>query len=135
MTASDYLGTWITGENRYRIELTIFGTQGNGLCGFLTGGERAHVGGVSYANPREKTNGEGITADISMICGPGHKDVYVAQMAASQICIAINEPVSITAGIHIEHASQEELSKLQENCKKTIDAFINDYKRKRSNLT
>ncbi len=110
----------------YRIALVLHTTEGRGLCGFLTGGT-AHVGAVAYAVPRPKSSGTGMTADISSICGPGHKDIYAAQQVAQRICLKVNETVCICAGIHIDHASQEEIRQILDLCLDVADQAVEQY--------
>lgn len=110
------------------VRLTLSTTQGRGLCGFLTGGE-AHVGGVAYAVPRTKSSGEGLTVDLSTICGPGHKDVYAAQTVAKQLCLATNETVCICAGLHLDHASQAQIKEMMDNCAQAAQQAAEAYKK------
>ena len=110
------------------VRLTLSTTQGRGLCGFLTGGE-AHVGGVAYAVPRPKSSGEGLTADLSTICGPGHKDVYAAQTVAKQLCLATNETVCICAGLYLDHASQAQIKEMMDNCAQAAQQAAEAYKK------
>lgn len=127
MEAAEYLGVWTAGEGRLKVSLMMSGTGGKGLCGFISGGERAHVGGVAYAVPRAKTSGEGLTADVSAICGAGHKDVYIAQTMVKLICTGTNETVSLTSGVHVDKASAEELAQLQKNCMTAAEEFVKAY--------
>ena len=115
-----------SGKDRCRISLVLHCTAGRGLCGFLTGGT-AHVGAVAYAVPRPKSSGDGITADISSICGPGHKDIYAAQKVAEQICLKVQETVCICAGIHIDHASQDEIQQIMTRCLEAADQAVDQY--------
>ena len=124
------MGNWSFGSGRMTVSLSAFGTEGNGLCVLLTGGESAHVGGVAYAAPRNKSNGDGITADISTICGAGHKDVYAAAIAAKKICVSLNETTCVAAGIHVDHATADELELINKNVEYVADAFIASYKSK-----
>lgn len=115
MQFANFMGTWSAGSGRLAVSASAFGTGGNGLCVMLTGGELAHVGGTAYAVPRMRSDGTGLTADVSTICGSGHKDVYAAASAAKSISIMLNEPVCVTAGIHVEHADAEEIAELNRN--------------------
>lgn len=130
LKAAEYLGVWKAGEGRLEVQLMMSGTGGKGLCGFISGGESAHVGGTAYAVPRKKSSGEGLTADVSIICGPGHKDVYMAQTLAKLISIPTNEAVSLTAGVHVDKASPEELAQLQSNCITVAEEFVKAYCRR-----
>ena len=103
-------------------------TQGRGLGGCLPGGV-AQVGGVAYAVPRPKSSGEGLTADLSTICGPGHKDVYAAQAVAKTLCLATNETVCICAGLHLDHASQAQIEEMMDNCAQAAQQAAEAYKK------
>ena len=109
------------------VHLELHSSGGNGLCGYLYGG-RAHVGAVAYAVPRPKSNGNGVTADISSICGPGHKDIYAAQKVAERICLKTNETTCICAGIHIENASQDDIKMILACCLEAADLAVEKYK-------
>lgn len=116
-----------SGNDRCQISLVLHCTAGKGLCGFLTGGT-AHVGAVAYAVPRPKSSGDGMTADISSICGPGHKDIYAAQKVAERICLNVTETVCICAGIHIDHASQDEIKEILKFCLDAADQAVDQYR-------
>ena len=127
MNEVKYLGTWKAGEGRLEVQLTMIGTAGNGLCGLISGGDLSHVGGTAYAVPRPKSSGVGMTADISTICGPGHKDVYCAQPLAKYISISTGETVSLTVGLHVDNASAEDLEQLNINCQTAVENFVRAY--------
>lgn len=110
----------------FQISLVLHTTKGRGLCGYLSGGI-PHVGGVAYAVPRPRSDGKGITADVSTICGPGHKDVYAAQEVARRICLQTGETVCICAGIHVEHASKSDIDSLMELCLEAADRAVEIY--------
>lgn len=103
------------GEGRCQIVLTLIDT-GNGINGFLTGGEKPHVGGVVLALPRPSLSGEGWSADVYITPVPGHKDVNVAQTTAEMIARELHIPVAITAGIHSDNLVPEELNKIIGYC-------------------
>lgn len=75
-----------------------------GVCAMLVGGDSPHVGGVAVAVPRKKSSGDDITCDVSQICLPGYKDIYAAADVADALARELNEPVSVTAGIHMDGA-------------------------------
>lgn len=89
---------------------------GNGLNGLLTGGEKPHVGGVVLAIPRPSLSGEGWRADVYITPVPGHKDVDVARTVADTLARELRCPVVLTAGIHSDHLSSEELSEIISHC-------------------
>ena len=108
------------------IHLELHSTGGNGLCGYLYGGA-AHVGAVAYAVPRPKSSGDGITADISSICGPGHKDIYAAQKVAERLCLRTNETACICAGIHLGGAARGDIEMILTCCLEVADLAVEKY--------
>ena len=103
------------GEGRCQISLFLQDT-GNGLNGLLTGGEKPHVGGVVLALPRPSLRGEGWSADVYITPVPGHKDVDVARKVAASLACELRCSVVVTAGIHSDNLSQEELSQIICHC-------------------
>ncbi len=67
------------GKGRFKVTLFLQETGGHGLCCFLTGGERPHVGGTVLASLSERVNGGGMTCNLWNIPLPGHKDSYLAE--------------------------------------------------------
>ena len=118
------------GEGRYLITLCGWTTEGCGICAFLTGGERPHNGGTVVANPRLKSNakhGEDRTADLWVSGVPGHKDTEIGMPVAKHLAVALNEAVSLTSGIHMDHARPDEVKLLCDNCFAAADKFIAAY--------
>lgn len=115
------------GEGGFKVELTTFETSGRGVCAMLVGGGSPHVGGVAVAVPRPKTNQVGITCDISQICLPGHKDVYAASIVADILAKGLNEPVSVTAGIHMDGAGEEDIALLLGNAKSCAETWLRQH--------
>ncbi len=103
------------GEDRTGIKLIAENT-GNGIAVFLTGGDRPHVGGVVLAIPRKSLTGTGVSADMFVLPVPGHKDTEAAITVAKRLCVLTGAPVSVTAGIHIDAATTDEIAAILENC-------------------
>lgn len=114
------------GQGTHLVSITVELTGGNGICAFLTGGSMPHVGGVAVAVPRKKSSGEGLTCDISQICVPGHKDVYAAAEVAKIIALESGEVTSVTAGMHMDSASKDDIAQLMENARKATKAWLAD---------
>ena len=110
------------GEGKYRISIVGLTTGGNGICAFMTGGEKPHNGGTVVAVPRMKSNAadaEDRTADLWVSGVPGHKDTEIGMPAAKLLAVTLNEAVSLTVGIHIGLADQEEIRLL---CRNAMEA-------------
>jgi len=119
------------GEGRCRIMLNLIDT-GNGIHGLLTGGEKPHVGGVVLALPRPSLRGEGWSTDVYITPVPGHKDVDVARTVAEMLTRELRLPVAITAGIHSDNLSPEELCKIICHCDTLTSSALTFYKNKKS---
>ncbi|MDO4554945.1 MAG: hypothetical protein Q4B70_07370 [Lachnospiraceae bacterium] len=120
------------GDGKYQISLQVTMTDGNGLCCFLTGGQKPHLGGTVVSAPREKSSAieeSDRTADFWVSSVPGHKDVEAAIPIAKYLAVTLNEPVSVSAGIHIENAKPDEIRLLCGNCKKAAEIFVEEYKK------
>ncbi len=94
------------------------------MCAFLSGGDEPHVGGVAVAVPRSRSNGDGLTCDVSQICVPGHKDVLAAASVATALARGTGEVTSVTAGIHVEGATPEDLERVMGNVRKVADIWL-----------
>lgn len=115
---------WQEGEGRCRICLTIIDT-GHGLHGLLTGGEKPHVGGVVLAIPRKSLRGEGWSADAYITPVSGHKDVDVARTVAETLARELQIPVAITAGIHSDNLTPQELDQILNHCSTLSQSALN----------
>lgn len=112
------------GEGSLRIRLEVEQTRGCGLCAFLAGGDEPHVGGVAVAVPRLRSSGGGLTCDVSQICVPGHKDVLAAASVATALALGTGEVVSVTAGIHVNDATSEDLERVMANVGEAADLWL-----------
>jgi len=78
---------------------------------FLGGGERAHIGGVVIAEPGKKTHAVRLT---------GHYDDVVLKPIAETACKKYKTKVVAVGGVHVDHATKQEIELLVENCKKLV---------------
>ena len=114
------------GEGMTEVVLTAR-NMGEDLLVTLAAG-KVHVGAVALAVPVPR-NAEGVTASVSVMTVPGHRDDIPAHAAALQICKAVARPVSLTAGLHIDNAAQEDINALLQNAQGAVDKFIKIYER------
>lgn len=120
------------GEGKYTIYISALVTE-DGISVNLTGGERPHVGGVALSVPRQSlTTGtvscDTCSCDTWLIPVPGHKDIYAAGPASERICKATGEKTVVVAGIHIDHATPEEVQILLENANKATELLLEQIK-------
>ena len=119
--------SFTVGSGIYRVSLSYVATRGNGLSVTLLGCNAPHIGGVAVAVPQTKIGGEGLTCDISQICLPGHKDVYAAAQVAKIIALGTNEAVSVSAGLHIDNATKDDIEQLMKNACVAAELFLQRY--------
>jgi len=105
----------VIGRDKHKIQLNVIIT-GEGINVLLTGGEKAHVGGVVLTVPRQSLTGSGIGSDSWVVPVPGHKDTIAGEKVGTIICRKTKEVVSVTAGIHIDNALPEDLEIIIKNC-------------------
>ena len=60
---------------------------------------------------------------------PGHKDTEIGIPVAKILATKLNEAISLTVGIHIDHASKKEIEMLITNCKLAAERFIAEYQK------
>lgn len=113
------------GEGQTKVEISCC-QLGQDVQVVLTAG-KAHVGAVALAVPCA-ANAEGVTASVSVLTVPGHRDNIVAEEAALRLCKALNRPVSVTAGLHIDKASQAEIMTLVKNAQEAVNILLMNLK-------
>jgi hypothetical protein len=112
------------GEGKYRV-WTYFFLMGKDLVVGICGGEKPHIGALAVAEPRPSRNKPGVTSSTSsVITLHGHKDDIVAREAADSLARETNRTVTVTAGIHVEKATQKEIETLLENSRRLTKKII-----------
>lgn len=124
-----HLWQGVEGAGRCQISLTLLDT-GQGINGLLVGGEQPHIGGVVLALPRPSLSGEGWSEDVFITPVPGHKDVEVARSVAGLLARELQCPVVVTAGIHSDQLSTEELKLIVHDCDRLAHAALGVIKSK-----
>lgn len=120
---------YVAGEGVCRVCLLVTATDGHGLVCLLTGGTLPHVGGQALASPGAMVDGRRLSScDLWTSTVPGHKDAEVAAAVARKLCLATGEPVSVTAGIHVDNASAGQLQALRLACELAADDFLDHYR-------
>lgn len=115
------------GEKPLVVTIAVEETGGNGLIATVLGGTKPHVGGTAVAVPRQKSSGDGLTADISQICVPGHKDIYMAAEVSKILAVGTGQTASVTAGVHVDGAQVEEIAQLMENARMAARGWVGAY--------
>lgn len=114
---------YAAGEGDFRIDARV------ALCGrdvtvTVGGGTRPHVGavGVAISQPSLKDPmRQSVTA--SVISVPGHKEDEIARSAALQLARALDATVVVSAGLHVDDATPEEIQTLVSNFHRLINVI------------
>ena len=87
----------------------------------VCGGSRHHIGAVTIYSPETSSCPESPELSLSF---PGHKDIFVSQLFAREFLQAFHSRVVVSAGIHIDHATQEEIQLLIQSSKKCCQLLL-----------
>ncbi len=93
------------GAGRARVTLKIQG-MGDDISMFLSGGS-SHIGCVVMAEPGQETQ---------RINAEGHMEHVVAVPLAEAAAKKFKKRVVCIAGVHIAHATKEEIEEIKRNC-------------------
>ncbi|KGP75134.1 hypothetical protein JT05_12285 [Desulfosporosinus sp. Tol-M] len=115
------------GEGKYTLEAVLI-LSDDGIQVYLGGGERSHIGTVVLSLPRPSLVGDGtISCTTSVLNLLHHKDDILAVALAETLCKKINKAVVVTAGVHIDQATRDDIvifrHKLEEVADKLLSYF------------
>ncbi|MCP4180252.1 MAG: hypothetical protein GY756_21010 [bacterium] len=89
------------------------------------GGDLPHIGAVAIAHPRPSLAGNSkISSSCSVICMLGHKEDDLAKLIAETIASRLNKSVVVTAGMHWNNFSKNDLKFFNKNIEKLIKMII-----------
>jgi len=100
-----------SGKGKYRVWLKRE-KIGDDLVFFLGGGERSHIGGVVICEPGKPLQAIRLT---------GHYDDIVLKPIAELACRKYKTKVIAIGGVHVDHATKQEIDLLIENSKKLVE--------------
>jgi hypothetical protein len=99
------------GEGALRLEAVAVQCD-DGVSVYLGGGSQSHIGAVVLCQPRPSLKQDGsLSATASVMNILGHKDDGLAQPLARALCLASGRTVAVTAGVHIDGATTEDIGK------------------------
>ena len=98
----------------YRLEAVLI-KAGSDVVVVAAGGTKPHIGATAVAAPRSSLTGRGNSASVSVICQTGHCDDELARSAAKELASAWGCTVTLTVGLHIDAATDEDLYVLRLN--------------------
>ena len=112
------------GTGKYTIEM-IVSLVGRDIIAFIYGGDRPHVGAVALAVPRPSLKDNLKTSSTSSIITViGHKEGDIAKMASEALASSMNRVAVVSAGLHIDNASEADIRKLLANAKAIVKKAV-----------
>lgn len=114
------------GEGKFRVQCDAV-EIGSDLVVKVYGGDKPHVGAVAIGIPRPSlADGEQISASVSVFTLTGHKEDELAKILAGKIAAALNRVTVLTAGIHIDNITPEEIRVFEKNAVSAVEGLINN---------
>lgn len=111
-------------DSPYQIDLVAV-RCGKDLNVAITGGSSPHVGAVALGVDETFMKGrEERGASVSVISAFAHRDEAVARAAAKELASALKCNVSVSAGVHIDNASESDIEHLLDNCHRACETLI-----------
>ncbi len=106
------------GKGRVKVSLSAF-NMGDDIVVAIHN-ENAHIGAIAlgeYARAEQR-------ASCSVLTRLGHKDDVIAQKAAYQICKQTRKTTCVTAGVHLDGITEEEIGQIVQNSERLVEQFI-----------
>ena len=98
------------GAGKHKLTATVTAVV-DGISIYLGGGDKPHIGTVVISQPRPSLAHDGErSATSSVINLLNHKDDLIAIPLAEHICKTMNKVVVISAGVHIDQATEDDLA-------------------------
>jgi len=98
---------------------------GSDVLIYLWGGERPHIGSVAaaQAGPSLKDPAQSC-ATASVLTFPGHKEDVIVKEAAEYLAAALDVNVVVTAGMHWDDLSAEQIAVVVANCRAVVHELL-----------
>lgn len=115
------------GSGRLRVE--VRGERnGRDLLVSILGGTLPHIGAVALGQPRPSLRGDGSqSATVSVLTLLGHKEDDLARWAAHLLAGRLGTNVVVTAGLHIDQGSMEEILQLDTSARELVEQLAAKY--------
>ncbi len=91
----------------------------------VLGGGQTHIGAIVWAEPRKSLRNQGgMSATSSVINRLGHLDEFPLRKNAEMLAIALNQPVVVTGGVHIDGLSAEGIEAVLNDCREFFEEML-----------
>jgi hypothetical protein len=118
------------GEGRLKLKAVVTAVP-EGVNIYLGGGEKPHIGTVVISQPRQSLKCDGSTSCTTSVFNLlGHKDDGIAIPLAEEICKRLNRLVVVTAGVHIDNATIEDIERLKNSGRLLTDMILRHFIKK-----
>lgn len=98
---------------------------GSDVLVWIYGGERPHIGAVAAAQPRASLMDSSRTsATASVLTFLGHKEDVVVKAVSERLAAALATNVVVTAGLHWDRLSPEQLAIVTARCHEIADLLV-----------
>ena len=88
---------------------------GDDLLIVLSGGDRPHIGGISYG---------GLDDDKQTISFENHKDYILSDLFSKEISKIFKVNFVICSGVHLDNITKEEINQVQDLSKEILEEMI-----------
>lgn len=113
-------------HGRGRLRVWAVATRaGRDLCVIIAGGSEPHVGAVAVAQARPSlADAARTSATSSVLTLLGHKDDAIARAAAERLAAALGCTAVVSAGLHVDAATDAELEVLQMGAQRCVEDLL-----------
>jgi hypothetical protein len=112
------------GCGKYILEAVVTRTC-EGINIYVGGGEKPHIGSIVVSQPRYSLSGDGtISCTTSVFNLVGHKDDIIAIPLAEKLCIKTNQVIAVSAGVHVDNATTEDIKNLKKVGEELIEKIL-----------
>ncbi len=118
----------ITLNENTKYELTLVAQWcGKDLNVSIFGGDTPHIGAVALAIANIEGYNRKYSPTINVLTVIDHKDDEIARFAAKDLAIYFNCQVVVTAGVHIDDATKDDLTKIMANITEILQSLKAKY--------
>jgi gallate decarboxylase subunit D len=112
------------GVDRHRVEALAI-VCGADLVVALQGEMHHHIGATAMAVARPSLpDWSQVSSSASVLCVVGHKEDDLARSVALHLSAALERPVTVVAGLHVDNATDADVNILVENFDRVIEQLI-----------
>lgn len=112
------------GEGPLNLKAVVIKTH-EGINIYLGGGAIYHIGSVVISQPRPSLTGDDtVSCTTSVFNLLGHKDDHLAVSLAEYLCRNLSQVVVVTAGVHIDNATIEDIETFKRLLQEIREAIL-----------